>query len=137
VIHPPIDTNVLLRFLESPDSVALKFRGVFSFFPRVECGEVEVFLPDLVLFEAFFTLTSYYEVPAPLAAEKLGDFVEFVGIRMADKATIRLCLDKLCQSNIDLVDAYILAFCELHGVEEAYSFDQDLAKHGLRLLNAE
>lgn len=55
-----LDTNVIVRFLvESPESIPERFRGVFSFFERIERGEVKVHLPALVLVQSFFVLTSY------------------------------------------------------------------------------
>ena len=55
-----VDTNVILRYLvENPDSVQRKFKGVFTFFPRVERGEIKIELCELVLFEAFFVLPAH------------------------------------------------------------------------------
>jgi predicted nucleic-acid-binding protein len=53
-----IDTNVIIRFLvESPDKVQSKFKGVYSFFERLEQKEISAELPELVLFESFFLFT--------------------------------------------------------------------------------
>jgi hypothetical protein len=61
-----IDTNVLIRYLvDTPETAAPRFQGVFPFFIALECGEINVFLPDLVLFQAFFVLTSYYTYGVP------------------------------------------------------------------------
>ncbi len=43
-----IDTNVLLRFLvETPDSIPDTFRGVFSFFRKLEQEELAAHVSDL------------------------------------------------------------------------------------------
>jgi len=103
-----IDTNVIIRFLvEDPQKISAKFKGVFSFFPKVEKGEVTVHLPDLVLFEAYYVLNVTYNIPREEVAEKLYDLVSFKGILMHDKQLILDCLTILKGKNIDLVDAYI------------------------------
>ena len=59
----PIDTNVILRYLvEDPESIDPKFSGVYSFFDKLETGRLTVHLPDLVLFQTYFVLTSFYNV---------------------------------------------------------------------------
>ena len=130
-----IDTNVILRFLvETPGTVESKFGGVFSFFPKVERGTVEVYLPELVLFQAYYVLTSYYDVPTPEAAEKLLGVVDFRGVRMRNKPLAADCMRFLRESRLDLVDAYILAYSRRNGLDAVYSFDADLGRHGLSLL---
>jgi predicted nucleic-acid-binding protein len=133
-----VDTNVIIRFLvEDPGKVHRKFRGVFTFFPRVERGEVRVLLLDLVVFEAFFVLKSVYDVPEKTAAQKLGEIVAFRGMEMQDKPTMLRCLSLLETEKIDLVDAYLLASAEALSFKEVFSFDKDLAKRGLACVNPE
>ena len=130
-----IDTNVLVRFLvETPATVPEKFRGVFTFFPKVERGDLTVELPELVLFQAFFVLTSHYKVPTAQAAATLSELVRFRGIVMTDKTLILDCLHTLVRQHTDLVDAYLLALAKKRHVGEVYSFDRDLAKAGLTVL---
>ena len=67
----PIDTNVIVRYLvETPESIDPEFRGVYGFFEKVETGRLSVHLPELVLFQAYFVLTSFYRVPRQEAHEK-------------------------------------------------------------------
>ena len=85
-----IDTNVIIRYLvEDPEKAHMKFRGVYTFFPKVENGEISVEMCELVLFESFFVLTKLYQVPQNEAAEKLSDIVSFTGIIMPDKFACR------------------------------------------------
>lgn len=131
-----IDTNVIIRYLvENPDSVQSKFKGVFSFFPRIEKGEIKIELCELVLFEAFFVLTKLYEVPQKEAADKLSGIVSYKGVMMPDKALILSCLKILQTESIDLVDAYLLAISKKKNIKQIYSFDRDLSKRGLDALN--
>ena len=94
-----VDTNVIIRYLvENPASAQSKFKGVFSFFPRIEKGEIKIELCELVLFEAFFVLTKLYEVPQKEAADKLSGIVSYKGVMMPDKALILSCL-KILQTS--------------------------------------
>ncbi|VGO22866.1 PIN domain-containing protein [Pontiella sulfatireligans] len=136
--HSLIDTNVIIRFLvEDPETIQPKFKGVYSFFDKVEKGELSVQLPELVLFEAFFVLHSFYEVPSDKAAETLDQIVAFKGVSMQDKGLMRSCLALLQNKKIDLVDAYILALSRKKGIKTVYSFDNDLKKNGLELLKVQ
>ena len=133
-----LDTNVIVRYLvESTESIPAHFKGVFSFFEKVERGDIQVHLPALVLFQTFFVLTSYYEVPPAEAAEKLEDLLSFKGVSIPEKAIIRNCLRLLQERNLDLVDAYIVAHSRARGSKGVYSFDADLQACGLQLLPVE
>jgi predicted nucleic-acid-binding protein len=138
VIHECIDTNVIVRFLvETPESITPQFKGVFRFFQRIEEGVKTVHLPEIVLFQAFFVLTSYYGVPSPLAAEKLEQLIGFKGISLPAKPIAQECLKIVQRENIDIVDAWIIAYSTVKGVAGTYSFDKDLGRFGLKLLKVE
>lgn len=130
-----IDTSVVVRyFVEDPRKTPEKFKGVFGFFNKVETAEIVVELPELVVFETFFVLTKLYQVPPKEAATKLKTLVSFKGILMHDKYLIESCLEILRSKPISLVDAYLLATSQKKGISSVYSYDSDLAKQGLRLL---
>ena len=132
---PLVDTNVILRFLiATPASVPPKSRGVFPFFGKLEHGETSAEVPALVFLEAFFVLTSFYQVPAPEAAAKLGTIVMFRGVVLEDKPVLQQCFKLLETENLDAVDAWIVAACRLRAMPEVYSYDADLRRQGLHLL---
>ncbi len=136
--HSLIDTNVIIRYLvEDQETIRPKFKGVYAFFEKVEKGQLPVQLPELVLFEAFFVLTSFYEVPTAKAAQTLDLIVALKGISMQDKELMRSCLMLLQNKKIDLVDAYILAVSRQKKIKTVYSFDNDLKKNGLELLKVQ
>jgi predicted nucleic acid-binding protein len=138
MIHECIDTNVIVRFLvETPESIAPHFKGVFRFFQRIEEGVKTVHLPEIVLFQAFFVLTSYYGVPSALAAEKLEKIIGFKGIVLPTKPIAEECLRIVRRENVDIVDAWIVSYSTIKGIAGAYSFDKDLSRLGLKLLKVE
>ena len=133
--HEIIDTNVIIRYLvEDPESIDKKFKGVYNFFKKLETGEVKAYIPDLIIFQCYFVLTSYYQVPVDQVSDKLEKLVLFRGILMQDKKVICRCFQILQSDPIDIVDAYILAFSEENKLSSVYSFDSDLKKRGMKLL---
>lgn len=131
----PVDTNVVIRYLvEDPEKVSREFRGVFPFFEKLERGERTALLTPLVLFQSYFVLTSYYEVPRADAAAKLRELLSFKGIAVSEKAVLRTCLDTLSEHSGDLVDAYLAALCAHRQLRGVHSFDEGLRKLGVELL---
>jgi len=133
--NAPIDTNVILRYLvEDPKTIAPRFKGVYSFFEKIESGQLVVHLAELVLFQTYFVLTSFYKVPRPVAAAKLGELLAFRGIRIPEKEIALACLKRLETENLDIVDAYLLEWVEIKGAPGVYSFDSDLDTKAVPLL---
>lgn len=100
---------------------------------KLEKKEITVYLPDLVLFESFFVLTSYYGINQKTVAEKLADLILLSGIEMNDKLLIISCFEILKKKKIGLVDAYISVLARKRGDDKIYSFDKDLKKLGFSL----
>jgi predicted nucleic acid-binding protein len=137
-VSDPLDTNVVLRYLvEDPETIAPRFAGVLPFFEKLERGERSALLTPLVLFQCWFVLTSYYEVPGPEAALKLRGLLAFKGLRVPDRPILRACLDTLAAGCDDVVDAYLAALCSQKGLAGVYSFDEGLARLGVELLPVE
>jgi predicted nucleic acid-binding protein len=110
---------------------------VYSFFEQVETGKLVVHLVELVLFQTYFVLRSFYKVPRPVAAEKLGKLLQFRGIKMSEKEISIACLKRLETENLDIVDAYLLEWVKTKGVSGVYSFDRDLETKAVHLLPVE
>jgi predicted nucleic acid-binding protein len=131
----PIDTNVVLRYLvEDPESIAPEFKGVFDFFATLDTGERTALLTPLVVFQSYFVLTSYYEVPRPQAASKLRSLLSFRGLRVPERAILRGCLGTLTERSVDLVDAYLASLCATRQLNGVYSYDEGLRALGVVLL---
>lgn len=131
----PLDTNVLVRYLvERPEDVGEPFTGVFPFFQKLEKDEARALLTPLVLFQTYYVLTSFYEVPRSRAAVTLRKILSFRGLTIPEKPVLRRCLETLESRSVDLVDAYLAALCASRGTTGVYSFDRSLTKLGLELL---
>lgn len=91
-------------------------------------------LPDLILFESFFVLTSVYGVPAKEAASKLDDLICFKGIHAQNLPVLKQTLRLIQSSRLSLADAYLLALSKEKGIHSIYSYDRDFSRHGLKAL---
>jgi len=130
-----IDTNVIVRYLvENPATIDKKFKGVYRYFQKLETGRHNAGLIELVLFQCYFVLTSFYRVSRVEAAEKLARLLTFKGIHMADKEIATACMKILQKKKMDIVDAYFLVWSEVTKISSVYSYDKELEKQGLKLL---
>lgn len=57
---PAVDANIILRFLTNDDP--LKAEACAALLERIECDDVQVWLPDLVLADTIWTLEKFYGV---------------------------------------------------------------------------
>ena len=136
--HECIDANVIVKYLiETPKTIESPFKGVFSFFEKLEAGTRTVLLPEIVLFQAYFVLISYYGVPGKEAAGQLLKIIKFKGIHIPEKAIALESLLLLQQVKTDIVDAWIIAYSKIKKIPAVYSFDKGFTVHGIKLSKVE
>ena len=117
-----LDSNVLLRFFtgEPPGM----FAAAAAFIEKAERGEVTLELSPLVLAETAFTLESFYKQPRREVARVLREFVQRLGVRLAERDRLVEALDRVERTGIHLVDAYLAALAMETQLPVA-SFDRD------------
>jgi predicted nucleic acid-binding protein len=136
--HECIDTNIIVRYLiETEESIEPRFKGVFGFFSKLEEGVFRATLPEIVLFQSYFVLTSYYNVPNAEAASQLAKIIKFKGVEIQEKTVVLDCLELLQNEKADIVDAWLIAYSRAKKIKAIYSFDKGFNKHGLHLLDVE
>lgn len=121
---PFIDSNILLCHFHgnhpehSPKSTAL--------LARIERGELEAQLSDMVVFETVFTLERSYKVPKARIRDALLALLGLPGIVLPGKRRYARIFEIYVDHNLPFGDAYILAGMERFGATELYSFDKEL-----------
>ena len=117
-----IDTNAIVRYLagDSPD-IAARARRLLQ---AIEAGDEVVILEDVVLADAVWVLSSFYERARPDIADVLTEIVALPGMLNQDKPSLLRALTLYANSRIDFADA-LLAAKTLEGGGEIYSFDRD------------
>ena len=118
-----IDANVILRFLlDDPPDQAERCQALLA---RLQAGEEEVYLPEVVLSDVIWTLSSYYHWPRERITRFAHDILSLKGTNMARPALVRLALQVFVEQRIDYSDALVVAEMIHGGYAEVYSFDRD------------
>ncbi|MGE3271729.1 MAG: PIN domain-containing protein [Chloroflexota bacterium] len=118
-----IDTNILLRHLRgdhadhSPKATAL--------LSRIERGELEARLSDMVIFETVFTLERSYSVPKAQIRDALLALLALPGLALQGKRRYQRIFDLYVDHNLPFGDAYIAAEMEYAEATALYSFDRE------------
>jgi len=124
-----IDTNVILRFLTSDDHP--KYENLYSFFKTLENGEMRVEMKLIVLFQVLFVLKSYYKISKKEIADSLILLLEYKGIIMKKKKTVRKAMELFRDTKLEVVDCYLIACLEGDRQNLLYSYDRDFDTHGI------
>src|SRR5919201_383698 len=100
-----LDTNVLLRHLRAdvPDQSS----RATALIERIEQGELQVRLSELVVFETVFTLQRSYRVPKDRIRDALLPIIELSGIILPGKRRFRRVFDLYVDLNIAFGDAFL------------------------------
>ena len=130
---PFLDTNILLRHLlddhpeQSPRATA--------YLARVERGEVQAQLSDLVIFETVFTLQRHYHQPKAKIREVLLPLIELPGMILRGKRHFREVFDLYVDLNLPFADAYHAVLMKRRKLTEIVTFDAEFDRiPGLRRL---
>jgi predicted nucleic acid-binding protein len=117
-----LDANVILRFLlaDHPDQ-SPRCRVLFT---RLEAGKEAVFLPEIVVADVVWTLTSFYRWPKEKTRGFLDRLLALRGLRTVDTALLSHSLQLFAERNIDFTDALVAAEMVAAGRSEIYSFDE-------------
>jgi uncharacterized protein len=119
---PFIDSNVVLCHLHgdhpehSPRATALV--------ARIERGEMEAQLSDMVLFETVFTLERSYKIPKAQIRDAILALLALPGLVLPGKRRYARIFEIYVGLNLPFGDAYIAAEMERFGANELYSFDK-------------
>jgi predicted nucleic acid-binding protein len=120
-----LDTNILLRFLSGePPTQAAAARKLFE---RAARSEMILDVPTLIVAEAYYTLTSFYEVERKTAAEKLSMLLQQHGVKLREASPVLATLELLRTCNVGFSDAYLAALAVEEKLTVA-SFDADFDK---------
>lgn len=120
-----IDTNIIIRFLVGDHAEHLAQSS--AIFQRIEHGDIEVYILESVLMEAFFVLTKFYKLSKEEVINDLKRILSLEGVINDDKLLLFETLSIIENKNIDFVDALLCARQSLQGVE-ILSFDNDIKK---------
>ncbi|MDI1315383.1 type II toxin-antitoxin system VapC family toxin [Prosthecobacter sp.] len=117
-----MDTNVLVRYLAQDDEAQL--RAVLTLLLK---KGATFFVPDLVLIEADWVLTTVYQWTAEEIAEAFGRLLSVHNLLFENEGRIRAALRALRQG-ADLSDELIVDRCREMGCKTVATFDKGIIK---------
>lgn len=117
-----LDSNTLLRFFTNDDPQ--KAEAVEKLLKR---PRRDLLLPDVLVSEVIWTLTSFYKLPRVKVVEEFKSIFGLAVIR-ANKTLLLQALENYTTYNIDWVDAYACALVQVGEAESIYSYDSDIDK---------
>lgn len=120
------DTNVFLRFLLK--DIPHQFVQAKSLFKKAEKSEILVFIPQIVIFEAFFALEKYYNFPKTEIIDKLQSLLAVKYFSIQDRQAFELALNLFEENDISLTDCFIVSLSRTTGAE-IFTFDKKLGKY--------
>ena len=120
-----LDTNILVRYLTQDD--AAQCRAVMHMLTRKGAA---FFVPDLVLVEVDWVLTSLYQWTAGEVAAAFFRLLSVHNLAFENEDRLRAALHAVLRG-ADLSDELIAGCCQQGGCTKLATFDQALAKrHG-------
>lgn len=122
MVPPFIDSNILLCHFhgEHPDHSP----RATALLARIERGELEAQLSDMVIFETAFTLERSYKVPKAQIRDAILGLLALPGIILPGKRRYVRIFEFYVDHNLPFGDAYIAAEMERVGATELYTFDK-------------
>jgi predicted nucleic acid-binding protein len=101
-----IDANVILRFLLADEKRL--FQKARDFIQKLESGEEEVLLSELIFAEVVWVLHKVYEVPRKEISERFSNLIKFRGIKtLWDKDLFITSLVHYANQPIDIQDIFL------------------------------
>ncbi len=120
-----LDTNILIRYLtkDPPDQAA----RAYNLLKQVETGTRQVAITEAIVTETVHVLSSktLYNVPRHDIRTHLTTILGLRGLKIAHKRTYLRALDLYASTNLDFVDALIVAHMERVKATILISFDRD------------
>ncbi len=124
-----IDTNIFLRVLNKEDEKS--FNECFKLLKLIKESKIKIFTSDLVLAEIAFTLISFYKFKKIDVIESLKSVVNLTGLKIINKADMKIALEFYEKYNIKFIDAVIASnSLILQKKMKIISYDNDFDKIG-------
>ncbi len=124
-----LDANILLRFITGEPAAQAK--DVADLFLAAEAGKLRLEVLPMVLAEAVFVLTGFYDQPRSKVAEVLSHLISCPGFYSGEQDRMLQSLKLFGAGKLDFVDCY-LAAASIQDGRSLVTFDRDLAKlHGI------
>jgi predicted nucleic-acid-binding protein len=120
-----LDTNCFLRLLLN--DIPEQADKVEALLKKAQDGKVEVFVPQIILFELHFALEKYYHLEKEAVILKLKVLVTSPYLQIESQDAFILALQLYSESRNSFVDCFLDAQSKLNDAE-VFTFDKKLQK---------
>lgn len=117
------DSKVLVRFLT--DDPPIQARAVERVLDGAREGRVTLIVPDLVVAELAYVLTSVYRLSNDDAGERITELLSLPGVEVADSDLLRDVVSIWRLGHLDFTDAYLAGLARATKDIGLLSFDKD------------
>ena len=120
-----LDTNSILRFLLN--DIPSQADKVEKLLVTAKEDKIEIFIPQIVIFEITFILEKYYHFPKPEITTNLESIINNKYFTIQDREKFILATKLFKNNSLDLVDCFLISFAYITE-RNLFSFDKDLNK---------
>jgi len=122
-----VDTNYFLRHLLQDNSIqSKKARKIFT---RASRGQVKLFTSQIVIFEIYWVLKSFYGLTEKKVLGIIQTILSFSFIEIENVDTLNKAVIVAIKSSQGLEDSYNLVYSKLKNADGFVSFDKKLIKY--------
>jgi len=118
-----LDTNCILRYLL--DDIKLQADKVGELFNKAKKEKLEVVLPQVVVFEVQFVLSSYYLQKRMNIADRIEILISLDFLKAESQDIFAKALKFYRENNISFVDSFLLSKCIIDKID-LFTFDKKL-----------
>lgn len=128
-----LDTNIFLRIFSGLDD---QYKSECQLILKlVENGKIDAVVPNLVLSEMVWTLSSYYKHTKEEIVLALKSILNISGLKFIDGYNIVVAQDIFSSKSVKFIDALIASIDELQNKSwTIVSYDKDFDKLGVKRL---
>ena len=120
-----LDTNAILRFLLN--DISNQHKKVKALVTKASRKEIVLKIPEIVVFETIFALTTYYSFDKDRVINAVETIVSVQYLDVESRKIFLEAINLFRQSNVEFVDCFLVAksTCDKY---ELFSFDKKLNK---------
>jgi predicted nucleic-acid-binding protein len=120
-----LDTNGFLRFLLN--DIPKQSEEVSKLLTKAKSKKIEIFVPQIVIFEIEFALDKYYKFPKIEIIDKLSVLLSTSYLKIQDVNVFQETLILFSDKNVDFVDCFLMCYAKSKNTT-LFTFDKNLKK---------
>ncbi|AKM83357.1 hypothetical protein A2422_04075 [Candidatus Woesebacteria bacterium RIFOXYC1_FULL_31_51] len=121
-----IDTNAILRFILK--DVSTQHIEIYELIKKAKNKKLRIIIPEIVVFETYFTLKSYYEYEKETLLKVLESLLSANYLKIENKQIFMEAVKIYRTSNLEFVDCYLVSNAKALNLN-MFTFDSNLKKY--------